>query len=71
MRLTPKMAAARMCVSVSLIYALLQKRKIPAYRVGVRGRGKWVIEQEDLDGFMASCKVEDLKVVEGELKYLK
>lgn len=60
-----------MCVSLSLVYALLQKRKIPAYRVGVRGRGKWIIEEEDLDGFLASCKVEELKREEGELRYLK
>lgn len=71
MRLTPKQAARRMCVSLSLVYALLQKRKIPAYRVGVRGRGKWIIEEEDLDGFLASCKVEELKREEGELRYLK
>ncbi len=71
MRLTPKEAAQRMCVSLSLVYALLQKRKIPAYRVGVRGRGKWLIEEEDLDGFLATCKVEEMKLDEAGLKFLK
>lgn len=72
MRLTPKQAAMRMCVSLSLVYALLQKRKIPAYRVGVRGRGKWLIEVEDVDAYMAECKSEQIKEARGEeYKYLK
>ena len=72
MRLTPRQAAERMCVSLSLVYQLLQQRKIPAYRIGVRGRGKWLIEIEDLDAYLASCKVENLKPMdESELRYLK
>lgn len=72
MRLTPKQAALRMCVSLSLVYQLLRERKIPAYRVGVRGRGKYVLEVEDVDAFMANCKLEQLKGAREEsYKHLK
>jgi excisionase family DNA binding protein len=70
-RLTPKQAAERLSVSLSLVYQLLRQRKIPAYRVGVRGRGKWLIEEEDLNGFLATCKVEELKLDESNLKFLR
>lgn len=68
--LTPKQAAGRACVSVSLIYALLRSKRLPGYRVGVRGRGKWLIEESELDGFLASCKLSNLPLEEGPLKYL-
>ena len=71
MRLTPKQAAERLSVSLSLVYQLLRQRKIPAYRVGVRGRGKWLIEEQDLNVFLATCKVEELSLNERDLKFLK
>ncbi len=72
MRLTPKQASERMCVSLSLVYQLLQQRRLPAYRIGVRGRGKWVIEEADLETFLAECKVENLKPKDEEqLRFLK
>lgn len=71
MKLTPKEAAKRACVSVSLIYALLKQRRLPALRVGVRGRGKWLIESDDLDGFLSECRVNELSVPdETDLKFL-
>lgn len=70
MRLTPKQAAEQMGVSLSLVYQLLRHRKVPAYRVGVRGRGKWLIEEEDLDRFLATCRVEEEKLDEGDLTFL-
>ncbi len=60
MRLTPKQASERMCVSLSLVYQLLQQRRLPAYRIGVRGRGKWVIEEADLEAFLAECKINEV-----------
>lgn len=70
--LTVKAAAQRAGVSISLIYALLRLKRIPAYRVGARGRGKWLIDEADLDGFLANCKAEQLKEAkEEEYKYLK
>ncbi len=71
MKLTPKECAKRACVSLSLIYALLQQRKIPALRIGVRGRGKWLVEEEDLDGFLANCKVEDLGADDEQLRHIR
>ncbi len=70
--LTVKQAAARACVSPSLLYALLKARKLPASRVGCRGRGKWLIAVADLDGFLAACKLADMPVPDDEtLTYLK
>lgn len=70
--LTVKEAAQRACVSQSLIYALLKQQKLPAFRVGVRGRGKWLIAVADLDGFMASCRLADLPVPDdSEYQFLK
>lgn len=67
--LTPAECAARARVSLSLIYALLRKKKIPALRVGL-GRGKWLIKEEDFEAFLTSCKQEDLIESESEFKYL-
>jgi excisionase family DNA binding protein len=71
MYLTPKQAAARACVSVSLIYALLRNGRLLALRVGVRGKGKWLIRSEDLDAFLASCKLSEWPVLDGPLKHLR
>jgi excisionase family DNA binding protein len=67
--LTPKECAERVCVSLSLIYALLKKKKIPALRIGL-GRGKWLIQEDDFEAFLANCKLEDLRENESEFKYL-
>lgn len=69
--LTAKQAAARACVSLSLIYGLLQKGRLPALRVGVRGKGKWLIHPEDLDAFLATCKLSELAAPEGQLKHIR
>ena len=58
MKLTPKEAAERAGVSVSLIYQWCAEGHLPHYRVGTRGRrGKILIAPEDLDAFMESMKV--------------
>lgn len=49
-------AAIALGVSRSLVYALLKSGKLQGLRVGVRGRGKWVIEESDLARFRESCK---------------
>lgn len=56
MKLTVKQAAEKAHVSRSLIYGLLRAGRIKALRIGVRGRGKWVIEQDALDAFLETCK---------------
>ncbi|QEL17660.1 helix-turn-helix domain-containing protein [Limnoglobus roseus] len=56
MRLTVKQAAERAQVSRSLVYGLLRTGRLKALRIGVRGRGKWLIEVEELDAFLESCR---------------
>jgi excisionase family DNA binding protein len=70
-RLTVKEAAAHARVSPSMVYALLKARKIPALRVGCRGRGKWLIRLEDLEEFLVGCRVSDLPGDDGGYTYLK
>jgi excisionase family DNA binding protein len=56
--LTPREAAKRVGVSVSLIYAWVEARLIPHYRAGLRGRGgKILIAEGDLLTFWESLKV--------------
>ena len=69
--LTPKQCAERATVSLSLIYALLRSRRLPALRVGVNGKGKWLVRQEDLDSFLKTCVLSGLPQDEGELKHIK
>jgi excisionase family DNA binding protein len=59
MKLTTKQAAERAGVSVSMIYQWCQERLFPHYRCGRSGRrGKILVEDSDLDAFLAGCKVE-------------
>ncbi|OWK42088.1 hypothetical protein FRUB_04166 [Fimbriiglobus ruber] len=53
-----KEAAARACISESLVYQWIADGTLPHFRVGAKGkRGKILIEVEDLDGVMAGFKV--------------
>jgi excisionase family DNA binding protein len=57
--LSPKEAAERMGVSVSLIYSWCEERRLAHYRVGGKGRrGKIMISPRDLDSFVESLRVE-------------
>jgi excisionase family DNA binding protein len=57
--LTVNEAAARLGVSVSLIYLWIDERRLPHYRLGGKGkRGKIGILPRDLDDFIASLRVE-------------
>lgn len=53
---TVKQAAERAHVSRSLIYALLRTGRLKALRIGCRGRGKWLIEEEVLAAFVEECR---------------
>lgn len=58
MRLTVKQAADRAGVSRGLIYLWVGERRLPVFRLGGKGRrGKILIEDVDLDGFLASLRV--------------
>lgn len=57
--LTPKAAAQKLGVSVSLVYAWIESKLLPHYRAGLRGRGgKILIAEGDLNAFWESLKVE-------------
>lgn len=57
-KLTVKEAADRSGVSVALIYAWCDERRLTHYRPGTRGkRGKILIDPVDLDEFLESLKV--------------
>jgi excisionase family DNA binding protein len=57
--LTPRQAAQKVCVSVSLIYAWVEAKLLPHYRAGLKGRGgKILISEGDLLAFWESLKVE-------------
>ena len=57
--ITPKALAEMATVSLSTIYALLRSGKLPGYRVGVNGKGKWLLKWEDWEAFLATCRVSD------------
>lgn len=59
MKLTPKQAADRTGVSVSLIYLWCDQRLLSHFRFGGMGRrGKILIEESELDAFMDKMRVE-------------
>jgi excisionase family DNA binding protein len=59
MKLTPKQAAARAVVSLSLIYQWCQDGVLVHYRFGRPGkRGRIRIEDSDPEAFLATCKKE-------------
>lgn len=69
--LTVKAAAARVGVSRSLLYELCRTGRLKHYRVGVRGKGKILIDPKDLDGLLAECRIEDPAPDEEPLKHLR
>jgi excisionase family DNA binding protein len=71
--LSPQQAATLVGVSVSLVYQLCAERRLPHYRVGGDGRrGKVLIDEKDLETFLADCRVEADGADESEpLKYIR
>lgn len=56
--LTVAEAARRACVGETLVRQWLRDGTLPHLRVGAKGsRGKILIQEEDLDGLLASFKV--------------
>jgi excisionase family DNA binding protein len=58
MKLTVKQAAVRAGVSESLVYEWCRARHLAHFRFGVRGRGRVMIDEGELDRFLGSCHVE-------------
>lgn len=46
-------------MSESLIYQLVHAGRLKSYRIGVRGRGRILIDEADLRNFVGSCRVAD------------
>jgi excisionase family DNA binding protein len=58
MKLTVTESARRAGVSTGVVYAWIAAKLLPVYRLGMPGkRGKVLIEESDLEAFLASCKV--------------
>jgi excisionase family DNA binding protein len=56
--LSPRMAAQRLGVSLSLVYSWVESRLLPHYRAGAKGkRGKILISEADLLAFFEGLKV--------------
>jgi excisionase family DNA binding protein len=73
MKLTPKQAAERAVVSVSLVYQWCQDGVLIHYRFGRQGkRGRIRIEDSDLESFLTTCKHEEVKTLAPfKLKHIK
>lgn len=57
--LTVAECAGRACVCESIVRSWISSGRLPHFRVGAAGkRGKILVQVEDLDGLMASFKVE-------------
>lgn len=72
-KLSPKQAAKRAGVSPSLIYLLCAERRLKHFRIGGEGRrGKLLIDEEDLDRFMESCRVDDDEAADdSDLRFIR
>lgn len=70
--LTPAACAERACVSLSLIYAVIKQGRLKAYRIGCRGKGRYLVEETDFDLWLQSCRLENMPQEEdGNLTYLE
>lgn len=70
-RLTVRQAAEHAGTSPSLVYLWCAERRLPHLRTGRAGRrGKILIDQEDLDTFLDSLRVESEEVMEPELRHI-
>ena len=57
MKITVLQVAKRIGVCPSLVYGLVESRAIAHYRVG-KGRGKILVDETDLEAFLASRRVD-------------
>jgi excisionase family DNA binding protein len=57
--LTPKQVSKLYPLSVSLIYQLIEERRLPHYRVGGKGcRGKLLLSPRDIEHFIQNQRVD-------------
>ena len=70
--MTPKQAAAKAGVSLSLVYAWLHSGRLPHYRFGRPGkRGTIRIDQTEFELFLQTMKVSEIRVDDDDLRFLK
>lgn len=69
MKRTPKEIAEAEGISLSTIYSLVRQGRLSAYRIGARGRGRYLIDDDDWRVFLESCREEAVRP-EGDYKYL-
>ena len=74
MLLTVRDTAERLNVSRNCVYQLVDAGKLACHRIGI-GRGAIRITEEDIETYLASCRVEKLepprRVTRLKLKHLK
>jgi excisionase family DNA binding protein len=57
--LTPRQCAAKLGISVNLVYSWIESKLLSHYRAGMKGRrGKILIAEGDLTAFWESLRVE-------------
>ena len=71
--MTPKQAAAKAGVSLSLVYAWINSGRLPHYRFGRDGskRGTIRIEEEDFANFLQTMKVSEIRADDDELTIIR
>jgi excisionase family DNA binding protein len=70
--LNAKQAAARLGISLSLLYSLAAEGRIRHLRIGRNGRrGKLLFAETDLEEFLASCRVEGLPADGAPLRHIR
>jgi excisionase family DNA binding protein len=70
--LTPKQAAAKIGVSDSLVYEWCARGVLPHYRFGKPGRrGKILIDEAELDSFLAAHRQEATAPAVPPLKHIR
>lgn len=69
--LTPAECSERARVSLSLIYSVLKCGRLPALRIGARGRGKWLVEEASFEAWLASCRTEESTAADGPLAHIR
>lgn len=76
MLLTVRDVAKYLNVSPSCVYQLIETGKLPHHRIGT-GRGAIRVRQDDLDTYLASCRMEQIqpdkprRAARQKLKHLK
>lgn len=64
-------ASKKFHLSKSLLYQLCRQGRLNHYRVGVRGRGKILVKEDDVQKLLDECRVENTIQEDGPLRHIK